>query len=182
MENSQGILIEEDNVDKKGRDQSSEESKNPRRIIYFANGESMEECSTEEEDAEENNHQPFLDTANLSWLSYLRHWILRIAATSFFTCEFLGGKLSSFFGLTEAKYQYAIDEYYRTQQKETESDEDGEEMQEMEMVVAPNENQHLETQSLTYGSIHCKEMSAFSQEITVANVNELAEGGLTSLK
>ncbi|XP_042302704.1 protein FAM177B [Sceloporus undulatus] len=182
MEDSQGSLTRQENGDKQVGDESSEECKNPRRIIYFANGESMEEYTTEEEDAEENNHEPLLDTATLSWGSYLKLWVLRIAATSFFTCEFLGGKLATFLGLTEPKYQYAIDEYYRTQKTESESDEDGEEMPEMEVVTATNEKQHLEPQSLRYGSINCKEMSVFSQETTVTNVNELGDGNLTGLK
>lgn len=36
---------------------------------------------------------------------------------AFTACEFLGGKLATLFGLNEPKYQYAIDEYYRTQSK-----------------------------------------------------------------
>lgn len=32
-------------------------------------------------------------------------------------CEFLGGKIVTLFGLNEPKYQYAIDEYYRTQKE-----------------------------------------------------------------
>lgn len=28
-------------------------------------------------------------------------------------CDYLGERMASFFGITSAKYQYAIDEYYR---------------------------------------------------------------------
>ncbi|XP_061482419.1 protein FAM177B isoform X2 [Rhineura floridana] len=182
MEDSQGILKDEENSGKQPGDKSSKENKTPRRIIYFASGESMEEYSTEEEDTEENNHAPLLDTVGLSWGSSLQFWILRVAATAFFTCEFLGGKLATLFGLTEPKYQYAIDEYYRTQEKESESDEDGEEMLEMEGAVAPNEKLHLERQRLGYGSTESKETSAFPQEISFANVNELEEGHLPDPK
>ncbi|KAF7253273.1 hypothetical protein EYD10_00072 [Varanus komodoensis] len=116
------MQINKTNVDvedhsKQLRAQRGKENKIPRRIIYFANGESMEEYSTEEEDAEENNHKPLCDMANLSWGSYLRFWVVRIAMTTFFTCDFLGGKLATFFGLNEPKYQYAINEYYRMQKK-----------------------------------------------------------------
>uniref|UniRef100_A0ABM5FN84 Protein FAM177B isoform X4 n=1 Tax=Pogona vitticeps TaxID=103695 RepID=A0ABM5FN84_9SAUR len=117
MEASEGILKEEENDGNNLGAKTSKEHKTPRKVIYFANGESMEEYSTEEEDAEENKPEPLINTANLSWGGYLRFWALRIAATSFFTCEFLGGKFAALFGLTQAKYQYAIDEYYRTQKK-----------------------------------------------------------------
>ncbi|KAJ7341043.1 hypothetical protein JRQ81_004715 [Phrynocephalus forsythii] len=175
------IFQEEENGGKNLGDKSSKEHKTPRRVIHFANGESMEDYSTEE-DEEENNPEPLLDTASLSWGRYLRFWALRIAATSFFTCEFLGGKFAALFGLTEPKYQYAIDEYYRTQKKESESDEDGEEIPEMEAAFPSNEKQHLHMQSLTYGSVHCGDMPAFSQETTIANVNELHKGNLSGLK
>ncbi|XP_062981659.1 protein FAM177B [Elgaria multicarinata webbii] len=178
MEDSREILKEEENSDKQLKDQKKEENRTPRRIIYFANGESMEEYSTEEEDPEENNHEPLLDMANISWGSFLRVWVLRIAMSTFFTCEFLGGKLATFFGLNEPKYQYAIDEYYRTQKEGSESDEDGEEMQDVEGAAAPNETQHLEMQGIRYGSTDCEDMAVLPQENTVANVNEVGEGSL----
>ncbi|XP_020642292.2 protein FAM177B isoform X4 [Pogona vitticeps] len=180
MEASEGILKEEENDGNNLGAKTSKEHKTPRKVIYFANGESMEEYSTEEEDAEENKPEPLINTANLSWGGYLRFWALRIAATSFFTCEFLGGKFAALFGLTQAKYQYAIDEYYRTQKKESESDEDGEEMPETEAAFPPNEKEHLRMQSLRYGSIHCREMPASSQETTV--VNELQKDSLPGFK
>lgn len=66
--------------------------------------------------------------------------------------------------------------------QESESDEDGEEMQEMEGTVASNEKEHLERQSFGYGSIDSKETPAYSLENTVAVVNELEEGSLPSPK
>ncbi|XP_060128966.1 protein FAM177B [Zootoca vivipara] len=177
MEGSQGILKDEENSGKQPGDECSKGEKPPRRIIHFTSGETMEEYSTEEEDMEESDHNPLPDTVGLSWASYLQFWVLRIAATTFFTCEFLGGKFAALFGLNESKYQYAIDEYYRTQCKESESDEDGEEMQ-MEGTVSSNEKEHLERQSCGYGSIDSKETPAYSPENTVAMVNELEEGSL----
>nr|XP_056709346.1 protein FAM177B [Euleptes europaea] len=177
MGDSQEIAKAEEDGGQQERGQSSKE-KTPKRIIYFASGECMEEFSSEEEDQEEDIHKTF-DTANLSWGAYLQFWALHVAAMSFFTCEFLGGKLAAFFGLDQPKYQYAIDEHYRTERKEIESDEDGEEMLEMERAAPPDEKQHLEMQSIGYGSLPGKDTSAFCQRDTFANVSECGEGSLT---
>ncbi|XP_053141774.1 protein FAM177B [Hemicordylus capensis] len=183
MGDSQEILKKEDDDAQQVGEKNLNANKTPRRVIYFASGESMEEYSTEEEeDAVEVTYKTLLDPTKLSWGAYLRLWARRMAATAFFTCDFLGGKLATFLGLNEPKYQYAIDEYYRTQEKENESDEDGEEMPTMEEIVVQNEKQRLQMQSLEYGSIHCQDMSAFSQENTVENVNELGGGSLPDPK
>ncbi|XP_054839942.1 protein FAM177B isoform X1 [Eublepharis macularius] len=219
MEDRQEILKQaaEDGSQQEG-DKNSEE-KTPKRIIYFASGESLEEFSSEEEDQEEDIHEP-LDTANLSWGAFLQFWALQVAAFSFLTCEFLGGKLATLFGLDQPKYQYAIDEHYRTQRKqwehstegdalfillppsskticfeaavllqhtctnskENESDEDGEEMVEMEGAAALDEKQHLEMQSIGYGSLHCKDTSVFCQRDTYTNVIEHGDCSLADQK
>lgn len=36
-----------------------------------------------------------------------------IASDSLAACDYLGERMASLFGITSAKYQYAIDEYYR---------------------------------------------------------------------
>lgn len=57
----------------------------PKRIIHFADGDIMEEYSTEEEeeeDKEQRTNSP-LDLSKLSWGPYLRYWAGRIASTSF---------------------------------------------------------------------------------------------------
>ncbi|XP_077196348.1 protein FAM177B isoform X2 [Paroedura picta] len=146
MEESQEIVKAEENSGQQEENKSSKE-KTPKRIIYFASGESLEEFSSEEEDQEEDTHDPF-DTTHLSWGAYLRFWALQVATISFFTCDFLGGKLAALFGLDQPKYQYAIDEHYRTQRKESESDEDGDDMLEMERTAPPDEKQHLEMQNI----------------------------------
>uniref|UniRef100_A0A8D0B4Q3 Family with sequence similarity 177 member B n=1 Tax=Salvator merianae TaxID=96440 RepID=A0A8D0B4Q3_SALMN len=169
MEDGQTILKEEDDGRMQLGEESSKQDKMPRRVIYFASGESMEEYSTEEEDdTEENSNELLLNTANLSWVSFLRLWVVRVATSTFFTCDFLGGKLATFFGLTESKYQYAVDEYKRTQEKGSESDEESEETPETERSDAPNEMKHLQMESLSYGSI-------VSPENTVVNINELGD-------
>ncbi|XP_058019812.1 protein FAM177B [Ahaetulla prasina] len=180
MDNSQKILKEEVNDGRELGDNILKENKSPGKIIYFANGETMEDCSSEEDYFEEDNQKPLLDTANLSWSNYLQSWALQIVATAFFACEFLGGKFATFLGLNDAKYQYAVDEYYRTQKKKKESDEDGEEMPKMKETTS-NEKYHLEMKQLRYGSINCN-IPFLPQKDSVANVNELEEGGLQNLK
>ncbi|XP_074844698.1 protein FAM177B isoform X2 [Carettochelys insculpta] len=178
MEDTREIL-QEDGFQHSGMENKDmRKTKSPRRIIYFASGETMEEYSTEEEE-EEEEQQP-LDTSKLSWGLYLRLWAVRIATTSLFTCEFLGGKLATLLGLNEPKYQYAIDEYYRTQNKESEDEEDGEKISETDEADALNEKHHLELQSIEYGSIQLKDATAFSQRSTFTNVNEVSEHGLQS--
>ncbi|CAM4538167.1 protein FAM177B [Lepidochelys kempii] len=179
MEDTREILQQEDGFQhNEMEDKDGGETRSPRRIIYFASGETMEEYSTEEEE-EEQQPQP-LDTSKLSWGLYLRLWAVRIATTSLFTCEFLGGKLATLFGLNEPKYQYAIDEYYRTQKKETEDDEDGEMISETNEAESLNEKHHLEVQSVEYGSIRLKDAMEFSQRSTFANIDEASKHDLQS--
>ncbi|XP_032072857.1 protein FAM177B [Thamnophis elegans] len=180
MNNSPKTLKEEVNDGRELGD-NTKENKSSGKIIYFTNGETMEDCSSEEDDVEEDNQKSLLETANLSWGNYLRSWALQIVATAFFACEFLGGKFATFLGLNEPKYQYAVDEYYRTQNKQKESDEDGEEMPKMKKTTTSNEKYHLEMKQLRYGSINCNEIPFIPQD-TVANVNELEEGGLQNFK
>ncbi|KAM4772391.1 protein FAM177B [Rhinophrynus dorsalis] len=133
------------------------EKRVPRRIIHFASGETMEEYSTEEEEEEEEEKIDFrsVDTAKMSWRTYIQFCVLRIATSAFFTCDFLGGKLAALFGLNAPKYQYAIDEYYRTKEEMSDDeDEDNEGIPEKEMLDVPNEKQPLPTQNVEYGTIH----------------------------
>ncbi|XP_070597176.1 protein FAM177B [Erythrolamprus reginae] len=177
MDNSQKTLQEEVNDGRELGDNTLKENKSG-KIIYFANGETMEDCSSEEDDLEEDNQKPLIDTANLSWGHYLRSWALQMIATAIFACDFLGGKVATFLGLNEAKYQYAVDEYYRTQNKKIECDEDGEEMPKMKETTTSNEKYHLEMKKLRYGSIYCNDTPFLHQKDTVANINELDKCGL----
>ncbi|KAM3930798.1 protein FAM177B [Leptodactylus fuscus] len=135
------------------------EKRVPRRIIHFANGETMEEYSTEEEDDEEQQEQTIdfrnVDTKQMSWRTYVQFWILRIATTAFFTCDYLGGQLATLFGLNVPKYQYAIDEYQQAQELDSDEDdeEEGEGVKVTEDKTSPDERHHLQMQSMEYGSI-----------------------------
>uniref|UniRef100_A0A8P0PGU4 Family with sequence similarity 177 member B n=1 Tax=Canis lupus familiaris TaxID=9615 RepID=A0A8P0PGU4_CANLF len=113
--------MEKDNFQKSELEKSgSSKRTTPKRIIHFVDGDVMEEYSTEEEEDEEKEEQETkstLDPSTLSWGPYLWFWAEQIASTSFSTCEFLGGRFATFFGLNQPKYQYVLNEYYRTQSK-----------------------------------------------------------------
>lgn len=66
--------------------------------------------------------------------------------------------------------------------QKNESDEDDEEMPKMKETTTSNEKYHLEMKQLRYGSINCNDIPFLPQKDTVANVNELEEGGLQNLK
>ncbi|XP_055966517.1 protein FAM177B [Sorex fumeus] len=91
----------------------------PRRIIHFADGDILEEYSTEEEEdeTEEERRKPALDPSQLPWGPYLRFWAGRVTSASFSTCEFLGGRIAVFLGLDQPKYQFVLDEYHKNQEK-----------------------------------------------------------------
>ncbi|XP_067567287.1 protein FAM177B [Pseudorca crassidens] len=124
----------------------------PKRVIHFVDGDIMEEYSTEEEEEkEEQRTNSTLDPSKLSWGSYLWFWAGRIARTSFSTCEFLGGRFALFFGLNQPKYQYVLNEYYRTQNKESDKESEGNGSKAQPANV-PNEKHHLEAGAREYGT------------------------------
>ncbi|XP_051954948.1 protein FAM177A1 isoform X2 [Xyrauchen texanus] len=116
----------------------------PRRIIHFSSGEIMEEYSTdeEEENKKENTKKDLLsskDTSKLTWGPYVWFQMWKGAASTMSACDYLGERMASLFGITTAKYQYAIDEYSRAQ-KEEEKDEDTQLSEEAEhLFVEQNE-------------------------------------------
>uniref|UniRef100_A0A3B1ILP0 Family with sequence similarity 177 member A1 n=1 Tax=Astyanax mexicanus TaxID=7994 RepID=A0A3B1ILP0_ASTMX len=98
----------------------------PRRTIYFASGETMEEFSTDEEDEEEELVQAkssaltAVDPSKLTWGPYFWFHMWRVATSTISVCDYLGEKVASLLGITSPKYQYAIDEYYRMKKEEEE--------------------------------------------------------------
>ncbi|KAK9956180.1 hypothetical protein ABG768_013930 [Culter alburnus] len=97
--------------------------KTPRRIIHFSSGETMEEYSTdeEEEDKKQNAKKELLssiDTSKLTWGPYVWFQMWRAASSTISACDYLGERMASLFGITSAKYQYAIDEYSRSKREE----------------------------------------------------------------
>ncbi|CAL8291635.1 unnamed protein product [Gadus morhua 'NCC'] len=99
----------------------------PRRTIFFASGETMEEYSTDEEEDEETPMKKdvvTVDTSKLTWGPYFWFHMWRAATSTVSVCDYMGEKMASLFGITTPKYQYAIDEYYRIKKEEEEEEED----------------------------------------------------------
>ncbi|XP_005810949.1 protein FAM177A1-like isoform X2 [Xiphophorus maculatus] len=104
--------------------------KAPRRVIHFSSGETMEEYSTDEEEAEDPEAErkdllsPPVDASKMTWGPYFWFHMWRAATSTISACDYLGERMASLFGITSAKYQYAIDEYNRIKkEKEEEAEE-----------------------------------------------------------
>ncbi|MCI4389769.1 hypothetical protein PGIGA_G00102300 [Pangasianodon gigas] len=102
--------------------------KAPRRVIHFSSGETMEEYSTEDEEdhthtqPDKNDLLSSVDASKLTWGPYVWFQMWRAATNTVSACDYVGERMASLFGLTSAKYQYAINEYHRsTKQKENEA-------------------------------------------------------------
>ncbi|XP_077995439.1 protein FAM177A1-like [Glandiceps talaboti] len=93
----------------------------PRRVIHFSDG-IVEEYSTDEEDDEVDSKpvEPPVDPKSLAWMPYIWYYTVASAMGALGVCDFLGEKLAWFFGITQPKYQYAINEYYRNLREEEE--------------------------------------------------------------
>ncbi|XP_068198635.1 protein FAM177A1-like isoform X2 [Antennarius striatus] len=111
-------------------EEQKQREKAPRRIIHFSSGETMEEYSTDEEEGEEKEPEwtdllsPPVDASKLTWGPYVWFHMWRAATSTVSACDYLGERMASFFGITSAKYQYAIDEYYRMKKEREEEKEE----------------------------------------------------------
>ncbi|XP_017264538.1 protein FAM177A1-like isoform X2 [Kryptolebias marmoratus] len=113
--------------------EAPQREKAPRRIIHFSSGETMEEYSTDDDDEEEGEEReaerkdllsPPVDASKMPWGPYFWFHMWRAATSTISACDYLGERMASLFGITSAKYQYAIDEYYRIK-KEKEEEAEG---------------------------------------------------------
>ncbi|XP_077366355.1 uncharacterized protein LOC144010106 isoform X2 [Festucalex cinctus] len=107
--------------------------KTPRRIIHFSSGETMEEYSTDEEEEEEDEEKeperkdllsPSVDASKMTWGPYFWFHMWRAASSTISACDYLGERMASLFGITSAKYQYAIDEYNKMKKEKEEEKEE----------------------------------------------------------
>ncbi|XP_051238005.1 protein FAM177A1 isoform X2 [Dicentrarchus labrax] len=106
-------------------DSAGRQVKVPRRTIYFASGETMEEYSTDEEEEEEEPAKKDIitvDSSKLTWGPYFWFHMWRMATSTVSVCDYMGERLASLFGITSPKYQYAIDEYYRMKKERQEQE------------------------------------------------------------
>ncbi|XP_075995988.1 protein FAM177A1-like isoform X2 [Genypterus blacodes] len=112
------------------RRRQQQREKLPRRIIHFSSGETMEEYSTDEEEGEDKEPEkkdllsPPADASKLTWGPYFWFHMWRAATSTISACDYLGERMASLFGITSAKYQYAIDEYYRMKKEREEEKEE----------------------------------------------------------
>lgn len=126
-EKSPGWGADGDGVEMEDRADNNVRVKVPRRTIYFASGETMEEFSTDEEEEE---LEPLrtdvvtVDPSKLTWGPYFWFHLWRMGTSTISVCDYMGEKLASLFGITTPKYQYAIDEYYRMKKEEEEEEEE----------------------------------------------------------
>ncbi|XP_036943345.1 protein FAM177A1 isoform X5 [Acanthopagrus latus] len=125
----------------KREEQQQQREKVPRRIIHFSSGETMEEYSTDEEEAEEKEAERKdllsspVDASKLTWGPYFWFHMWRAATSTISACDYLGERMASLFGITSAKYQYAIDEYYRMKKEREEEKEENRLSEEAERSV-----------------------------------------------
>ncbi|XP_041710794.2 protein FAM177A1 isoform X2 [Coregonus clupeaformis] len=113
----------------------------PRRTIYFASGETMEEYSTDEEEEEEVQASI---ASRLTWGPYFLFHMWRVATSTISVCDYLGERMASLFGITSPKYQYAIDEYYRMKKEEDEEEEENRLSEEAERRFKEERDQEIQ--------------------------------------
>ncbi|XP_041668295.1 protein FAM177A1 [Cheilinus undulatus] len=124
---SPGRVTDYGGVEMRDRPDNKVRVKVPRKTIYFASGETMEEFSTDEEEEEEEPLKKdviTVDPSKLTWGPYFWFYMWRMGTSTISVCDYMGEKLASLFGITTPKYQYAIDEYYRMKKEEEEEEED----------------------------------------------------------
>ncbi|KAK2856511.1 hypothetical protein Q5P01_005246 [Channa striata] len=133
VEQSPAPLRDFESVELRDLDTREEpKEKVPRRIIHFASGETMEEYSTDEEEGEdkEAERKDLLSSpvdavrSKMTWGPYFWFHMWRAATSTISACDYLGERMASLFGITSAKYQYAIDEYYRMKKEREEEREE----------------------------------------------------------
>ncbi|XP_023285737.1 protein FAM177A1-like isoform X1 [Seriola lalandi dorsalis] len=139
------------------REEQQQREKVPRRIIHFSSGETMEEYSTDEEEGEdkEPERKDLLSSpvdavrSKMTWGPYFWFHMWRAATSTISACDYLGERMASLFGITSAKYQYAIDEYYRMKKEREEEKEESRLSEEAERSFDQLQSQEDEDEPIT---------------------------------
>ncbi|XP_028967745.1 protein FAM177A1 [Galendromus occidentalis] len=98
----------------------------PRRIVYFQNGDELEEYSTEEEEDEPDKIDSVvaeynkMDWKTMGWGSYIANISLFGLLKTIKKFEYAGEVISDLFGITSPKYQSEIEEAERMEAEEAE--------------------------------------------------------------
>ncbi|XP_062293552.1 protein FAM177A1-like isoform X1 [Scomber scombrus] len=150
--------VELGELDKREEQQEEQQrEKVPRRIIHFSSGETMEEYSTDEEEEEdkEPERKDLLSSpvdavrSKMTWGPYFWFHMWRAATSTVSACDYLGERMASLFGITSAKYQYAIDEYYRMKKEREEEREENCLSEEAERTFDQLPSQEIEDEPIT---------------------------------
>ncbi|KAM4712978.1 protein FAM177A1-like isoform 2-T2 [Anableps anableps] len=157
----------------------------PRRIIHFSSGETMEEYSTDEEEAEDPEAErkdllsPPVDASKMTWGPYFWFHMWRAATSTISACDYLGERMASLFGITSAKYQYAIDEYNRIKKEKEEEKEESRLSEEAERTFDQLRSQ--EAKDKPVASTDAREVASASPDVTcqVENENPAAPNTIT---
>ncbi|XP_026196571.1 protein FAM177A1-like isoform X1 [Anabas testudineus] len=139
------------------REEQQRREKVPRRIIHFSSGETMEEYSTDEEEGEDKEPEmkDLLSSpvdavrSQMTWGPYFWFHMWRAATSTISACDYLGERMASLFGITSAKYQYAIDEYYRMKKEREEEKEENRLSEEAERTFDTLRSQKDERKPVT---------------------------------
>ncbi|XP_028253155.1 protein FAM177A1-like isoform X2 [Parambassis ranga] len=169
--------VELGELDKReGQQQEQQREKVPRRIIHFSSGETMEEYSTDEEDGEDKEPERKdllsspVDASKMTWGPYFWFHMWRAATSTISACDYLGERMASLFGITSAKYQYAIDEYYRLKREREEEKEENRLSEEAERSFDQLHSQEVEDEPITMTDK--LEVTASRPEVTYQVENE----------
>uniref|UniRef100_A0A3Q1G5J7 Family with sequence similarity 177 member A1 n=1 Tax=Acanthochromis polyacanthus TaxID=80966 RepID=A0A3Q1G5J7_9TELE len=162
------------------REEEQQKEKVPRRIIHFSSGETMEEYSTDEEDGEDKEPERKdllsspVDASKMTWGPYFWFHMWRAATSTISACDYLGERMASLFGITSAKYQYAIDEYYRMKKEREEEKEENRLSEEAERSFDQLQSQEEEDEPIAMTGQ--PEVSAEHRDATyrVENENQAA--------
>ncbi|XP_041832681.1 protein FAM177A1 isoform X2 [Melanotaenia boesemani] len=147
--------VELGELDKREEPQPQQREKAPRRIIHFSSGETMEEYSTDEEEGEDQEPERKdllsspVDASKMTWGPYFWFHMWRAATSTISACDYLGERMASLFGITSAKYQYAIDEYYRIKKEREEEKEENRLSEEAERSFDQLQSQEEEDEQIT---------------------------------
>ncbi|KAM6914942.1 LOW QUALITY PROTEIN: protein FAM177A1-like [Xenentodon cancila] len=160
----------------------------PRRIIHFSSGETMEEYSTDEEEGEDQEPErkdllsPPVDAvrvrtgagmiqlSKMTWGPYFWFHMWRAATSTISACDYLGERMASLFGITSAKYQYAIDEYYRIKKEREEEREEDRLSEEAERSFETQQSQEEGDEPIT--ATDRQEVASAQADVTYQVENE----------
>ncbi|XP_071387187.1 protein FAM177A1-like isoform X2 [Centroberyx affinis] len=150
--------VELGELEKREEQQQQEQEqreKAPRRIIHFSSGETMEEYSTDEEEGDDKEPEKKdllsapVDASKMTWGPFFWFHMWRAATSTISACDYLGERMASLFGITSAKYQYAIDEYYRMKKEKEEENEENRLSEEAERSFDQLQSQEDEDEPIT---------------------------------